>query len=104
LLPQPLACDARRFGGPPHQDLVVSLPEACQTLLGVVRRGLLLLGGAAEEPHPLHRVSAACRDDRNLLTKSIYKVNHPALGLHRWGFGTTGVRRRETRCWLKRGG
>jgi hypothetical protein len=35
------------------QDLIVSLSEACQTLLGVVWRGLLLLGGAAEEPDPL---------------------------------------------------
>jgi hypothetical protein len=37
----------------PYQDLVVSLSEACQTLLRVVWCGLLLLGGAAEEPHPL---------------------------------------------------
>tara|TARA_R110002003_G_scaffold116_17_gene10207 strand:+ start:247 stop:540 length:294 start_codon:yes stop_codon:yes gene_type:complete len=38
--------------------LVVSLPEACQTLLWVVWCGLLLLGGAAEEPHPLSFVSS----------------------------------------------
>lgn len=45
------------FGGPPYQDLVVSLAEACQTVLRIVWGGLLLLGRAAEEPHPLRCIS-----------------------------------------------
>jgi hypothetical protein len=33
----------------PYQYLIVSLPEACQPLLGVVGGGLLLLLGRAAE-------------------------------------------------------
>lgn len=35
-------------GAVAYQNLIVSLPEACQTLLGIVWGGLFLLGRTAE--------------------------------------------------------
>jgi hypothetical protein len=71
LLERPSACGTRPVGSSPYQHLVVSLSEACQTLLRVVWGGLLLLGGAAEEPHPLYRVSRVRTQTQSTRTKSI---------------------------------
>jgi hypothetical protein len=69
-----------------YQDLVVSLSEACQPLLWVVWRRLLLLGGAAEEPHPLSIISYLPWYEN---IESAYEVHlmsiHPASGRCRWG-------------------
>jgi hypothetical protein len=44
-----------------YQDLVVPLAEPCQTLLGIVWGGLLLLGRATQKSHPLYLVSRGRR-------------------------------------------
>jgi hypothetical protein len=44
-----------------YQDLVVPLAEPCQTLLGIVWGGLLLLGRATQKSHPLCLVSRGRR-------------------------------------------
>jgi hypothetical protein len=42
---------------PLYQDLIVPLPETCQTLLRIVWHGLLLQGRATQKSHPLRDVS-----------------------------------------------